>query len=157
MRPQFAETLQRQVWLQEFAGPTKPGGQGFRREISAAHGAFHRGGPAGARPISREEKLCMPASCAGRQRSTPGSGENVALTSLITVAFRSFASRVAGRTLGQFAPAEIDDFLTRLRHQIIRSADHKLQILAVGQIPGNPQEDARPLDAPGPWRLHSRY
>src|ERR1700683_2142904 len=36
--------------------------------------------------------------CAGRQRSTPGSGENVALISLITVAFRNCASRVVGKT-----------------------------------------------------------
>src|SRR5207248_11170708 len=36
-------------------------------------------------------------SCAGRQRSTPGSGEKVAAASLITVALTSFASRAAGR------------------------------------------------------------
>src|SRR3984957_72407 len=40
----------------------------------------------------------MGVACAGRQRSTPGSGENVAFTSLITVAFSTFASRVAGST-----------------------------------------------------------
>src|SRR5713226_7013930 len=35
--------------------------------------------------------------CCGRQRSTPGSGENVAAASLITVAFSNCASRAAGR------------------------------------------------------------
>src|SRR6266849_6566322 len=35
-------------------------------------------------------------SCFGRQRSTPGSGENVAAASLITVAFTNCASRAAG-------------------------------------------------------------
>src|SRR6516162_6396690 len=35
--------------------------------------------------------------CAGRQQSTPGSGEKVAAASLITVALMSWASRAAGR------------------------------------------------------------
>src|SRR5271154_4654617 len=34
--------------------------------------------------------------CCGRQRSTPGSGENVAAVSLMTVAFTSWASRALG-------------------------------------------------------------
>src|SRR5438094_8433542 len=35
--------------------------------------------------------------CLGRQRLTPGSGENVAAASLITVAFSNSALRAAGR------------------------------------------------------------
>ena len=40
--------------------------------------------------------LWMLVSCLGRQRSTPGSGENVAAASLMTVAFTRLASRAAG-------------------------------------------------------------
>ena len=69
--------------------------------------------------------------CAGRQRSTPGSGENVAFTSLITVAFSTFASRVAGSTSAISRRQKLDNFQPRARHQIVRSADHELQILSV--------------------------
>src|SRR5580704_12888668 len=44
------------------------------------------------------KRLSTELFCGGRQRSTPGSGENVAFTSLITVALRNWASRVAGKT-----------------------------------------------------------
>ncbi len=43
-------------------------------------------------------KFSIDVFCGGRQRSTPGSGENVAFTSLMTVAFNTFASRVSGST-----------------------------------------------------------
>jgi len=60
--------------------------QGFGSEIAAADGAFHGGGPAGGGPIASEEEAGMAVCCLGRQRSTPGSGENVAAASLMTVA-----------------------------------------------------------------------
>ncbi len=72
----------------------------------------------------------MVVSCFGRQRSTPGSGENVAVASLMTVAFTRLASRAAGKRLTDFFQAQVDDFLPRLLQQIIGCADDQLEVLA---------------------------
>ena len=78
-------------------------------------------------------------SAPGRQRSTPGSGENVAVTSLITVAFQQLRFARRRQHVRQFAAAQLDDFLPRARHQIVGSADHQLQILPVFAAASRPR------------------
>jgi hypothetical protein len=54
----------------------------------------------------------------------------VAATSLITVAFTNCASRAGRQDVVQLAQAQVDDFLARTGDQIVRGANHHLQILA---------------------------
>src|SRR5271156_1052042 len=71
------------------------------------------------------KRLSTELLCGGRQRSTPGAGENVALTSLITVALRNCAPRVAGKTSArsrrQRSIISRRDFCTRSYDALITS------------------------------------
>ena len=55
----------------------------------------------------------------------------MAWISLITVAFSQLRLARRRKNVAKFAQAKIDDFLARARHQIVGSADHELQILAL--------------------------
>ena len=58
----------------------------------------------------------------------------MAAASLMTVAFSELRFARSGKALADFLEAEIDNFLPRLLQQIVRSADHQLQILAFSRL-----------------------
>ena len=85
---QSNQSIRRQIRLHNRFRRARCSQNRFGSQISASHRAFHRGGPAGGGPISGQKHIrLIDVSCFGRQRSTPGCGENVAAASFITVAF----------------------------------------------------------------------
>ncbi len=66
----------------------------------------------------------------GRYASTPGCGEYVAWTSLITVDFTRFASRAPGKNSRSSPDREIDDLLPRFLDQRLRRTHHQFHVAA---------------------------
>ena len=54
--PHGDEAVGGEVWPQKYSRSAIGAEEGFGREIAAADGAFHGGGPAGGGPIAGEEK-----------------------------------------------------------------------------------------------------
>src|SRR5260370_24533709 len=54
--PHGDEAVGSEIGLQKFSGRSFGMEKGFGGEIAAAHGAFHRGGPAGVGPIAGEKE-----------------------------------------------------------------------------------------------------
>src|SRR5712671_4268506 len=55
-QPHGHESIRIEIWLQKFSGCARSAKQSFGSQVAAAHGALHGGGPAGVRPIARQEQ-----------------------------------------------------------------------------------------------------
>src|SRR5437763_968819 len=55
-KPHGDESIGREIRLQKFSGCARSAKQSFGGEIAAAHSPFHRRGPAGVRPVARQEQ-----------------------------------------------------------------------------------------------------
>jgi hypothetical protein len=127
--PAGAEALRGQIRLNEFMRLACGIENGFGGDVAAADGAFHRGGPAGARPIAGEKKIFDAAARPRAPLIGTGLGRKCRGDFLDHGGFDEVRVARGGQDILQLAHAHLDDFLARARDEIVGRADDELQIL----------------------------
>ena len=115
--------------MEEFGRGSSRAQNGFGREVAAADGAFHGGGPAGSGPITGEEKAGSVRGLRGAEAVDAGFWGKRGARFFDDGGFDELGFARGGKRLLNFFQANFDDFFAGFFQQIVRSADDELQIL----------------------------
>src|SRR5579863_176841 len=129
-RPELRKTLQGQIRLQESVWLAETAEQCFGSQVATADSAFHRGRPPSAGPIPRDEEILRDT----RLRGTPAVHARFRREGRIDFLDHRGLSQDSytrcRQDIRQFAKAKVNNLLPGALNQIVRSADHKLDVLA---------------------------